>query len=118
MTVQEIIAKLLEIGREIESLSVLEYKKNNRLADKSFRLIKMLRKDLELAKVVYEELLVADCAVTRVNAASECLSLGIYIDEAVRVLTEIANRPDIGIKSFEAELTLRVWRGEVPGKTL
>ena len=118
MTAQEIIEKMLEIDRAIESLSVLEYKKNNKLADKSFKLFRILDADLELAKVVYKELLAHDCIITRVNAASKCLSLKIYIEDALRVLTEMASRCDIGIKSFEAELALRVWRGEIPGKTL
>jgi len=118
MSAQEIIEKRIENDLLIEALSVRDYKKNNRIVDKNFKLFKLLKIDLELAKLVYKELLSYDCVITRLTAAGECLSLGIYIEEALRILTEMSNRGDIGIRSFEAELTLKVWRGEVPGKTL
>ena len=110
MLAQEFIARHIESDRIIESLSVREYKKNNREMDKICRLFKMLEKDLEFAKVVYKELLSYDCAVTRINAAAECLSLRIYVEEALWVLAEIAKSPKKDMRCFNAEMTLRVWR--------
>lgn len=110
VTAKEIIEKRLENDRIIGSLSVLEYKKNNRLVDKNFKLFKLLEADLDLARAVYGVLLTRDNSVTKLNAATECLSLGIYIDEAVRVLAEMAVMADNDMRCFNAKMTLEDWR--------
>ena len=73
---------------------------------------------MELAKQVYDVLLNHECITTRGNSSVECLRLGIYIDRAVKNLEEIAKMKDIGIRSLSAEMSLKLWRGEIEGKHL
>ena len=47
--------------------------------------------------------------VTRTKSAAHCLSLKIYIDEAEKVLKEIAADKNNGIFGFDAEMTLKIW---------
>jgi hypothetical protein len=110
MTAQEIIAKHLESDRIIASLSLGEYKKNNREVDKTIKLFKIVEHDLDLAKEVYGVLLTSDLAVTKLQAAAACLSLEIYIDDAIRNLIELSDRTDIGMISFHAEMSLEAWK--------
>ena len=110
MSAQEIIAKRIENDRIIKSLPIREYRKNNRQVDKNFRLFRILENDLELAKEVYKELLLYDCVITKLNAAAECLSLKIHIEEAEQILVELSHRSDIGVKSFEAQIGFELWK--------
>jgi tagatose-1,6-bisphosphate aldolase len=110
MTAQEIIAKHLKSDRLIESLSARDYKKNNSEAKKLDNLFRVIEQDINLAKEVYKELLASDCMVARLHSAAECLSLEIYIEEAIQVLSEMVTRTDIGIRSFSAEMCLKMWK--------
>jgi hypothetical protein len=119
MSAQEIVDLHVKSDRIIESVSMTgDYRTNNREAKKLYRLFLILKEDLTLAKEVYSQLLWHDCVTTRSISAAECLRLSIFVQEAVHVLEEISGRDDIGITSFHAEMALRIWRGEFPGKTL
>lgn len=77
-----------------------------------------MKQDVKLSKQVLFQLLANDHVITRISASAECQKLGIFIKEAENILQEIASRTDIGISAFNAEMVLRVRRGEFPGKTL
>jgi len=47
---------------------------------------------------------------TRSKAAAHCISLGIYIDESVKILEEVEKNKVYGIYRLNAEMTLKVWR--------
>jgi len=109
MSAAEIITRHIESDRIMESAPTAEYRKSNREAKKLNELFRIVEKDLTLAKEVYKELLISDCVVTRGHAAAECLSLEIFIDKAVEVLTELSVRTDIGMQSFHSETCLKWW---------
>jgi len=95
-----------------------DYRTHNREFKKKLKLFDILKDDIELAKVVYDGLLEYDNITTKTSAAASCLKLGIYVNRAEQTLEEISRRNDIGIRRGNAEMTLMVWRGDVPGKTL
>lgn len=66
---------------------------------------------------VYTQLLQATDAVIQLNAASFALKYGICKDGAILVLEHL-QRGTNPLIAFDAEMTLRVWRGEVMGRTL
>jgi hypothetical protein len=119
MSAQEIVDLHVKSDMVIESVSMTgDHRTNNTEVKKLIRLSAILREDPALAKEVYSQLLRHDCVTTRTNAAAECLRSGIFVQDAVRVLEETAKRDDLGIIGFDATMTLRVWRGEIPGRSL
>jgi hypothetical protein len=93
-------------------------KKHNREMKKLAKLFVIMEENRELAERVLATLLNYDCITTKINSATECLKLGIYIQKAENILEEIASMENIGLNRLNAEMTLRVWQGEMPGKTL
>lgn len=119
LTTQEIIDLHIESDKISDVATINgDYKTNNKEGKKIKRLFSILENNLEQAKEVYSYLLDYDNITTRTEAASACLKLGIYTIEAEKTLEEIAKKNDIGIRRLNAEMVLRVWRGEFPGTTL
>ncbi len=120
MSIQEIIDLHMKSYRIIESaLSEGDYKTNNREVKKLRKLkTDLFENNLDLARKVYGNLLLSDCVTAKSIAAVECLRLNILIQEAIDVLECVAKRNDVGISRHSSEMALRIWRGEVPGKTL
>ena len=117
--VKEFVDKHIASDLVIESVAMTtDYKTNNREAKKLNKLFEELSKDIELAKAVYEILLDNECVTTRGISSAECLRLGIHIDKAVKNLEEISRMKNIGIRSLSAEMSLKLWRGEVEGQHL
>ena len=103
----------------IESvIMTADYKTNNREMKKLRCLFDELSENMELMKEVYKILLDHENVVTRLHVSAECLRAGIFIKESVKNLEEISKQKDIGIISFNAEMTLKVWNGEFEGNTL
>ena len=116
---QEIINIHIESDKIIESALMRgDFKTNNKEMKKQNKLTELLKSDLELAKFVYGELFKADCERSRCHAAVDCLRLSIHVSEAEKILEELSQRDDIGITSLGCEMALKLWRGEIPGKTL
>jgi hypothetical protein len=119
LSLQDIINLHIGSDRIIDSASMIgDYKTNNKEFKKRDKLFRLLEKDLDMAKEVYKHLLGHDGITTKISASSECLKLGLYISEAEQILEEMSKRKDIGTRRLSAEMVLRVWRGEFPGKTL
>ena len=117
--IEEYVEKHIASDLIIESVKMTnDYKINNREAKKLNKLFIELSKDIELAKQVYSILLDNDCITTRAISSAECLRLGIHIEKSIKKLEEISKMLDIGITRFEAEMTLKIWRGEIKGKHL
>lgn len=104
------IEKHIQSDLIIESVKMTtDYKTNNREAKKLQKLFMELSQNIPLAQKVYKELLQTDIVTTKAISAAECLRLGILQKQALRILRELAARKDIGIISFEAEMTLNMW---------
>lgn len=100
-----------------EALPNGDYKTNNREA-KKLKKIKtdFLENNLDLAKQVFAEVMKSENDKARSIAAADALRLNILIEQAIDVLEDVAKRADI--IGFGAETSLKIWRGEFPGKTL
>lgn len=119
LTPQEIEALHVQYDEAIDSAALNgDYKTNNREFRRLDKLFRITSEDMDLAMAVYKNLLTRACVTTRISSSAECLKLGIYVDKAVEVLEELSKRTDIGIRRLNAEMVLRVWRGDFPGKTL
>ena len=95
-----------------------DYKVNNREGRKIQKIFNVLSRDIDLAKKVYKVLLEYDNITTKTEAAAACLKLGIHEDKAIQTLESISKRNDIGVRRLNAEMVIRVWKGEFPGRTL
>ena len=116
---KEIIRQHIESDKIIESVSMTaDYKTNNREAKKLVKLFNVVKDNISLANEVYAVLLNEDSVTTRSISAAECLRIGIYIHESEKILEELSQRNDIGITRLSCEMALKLWRGEIPGKTL
>lgn len=87
-----------------------DYKTANKNYTKLTRTYKMLLDNKELQKQILPELLNDSNYCVQVWAASHCLGLGIYKDEAVCSLEQISNISGNEAPSFEAKMTLEVWK--------
>lgn len=54
----------------------------------------------------------------RLTSASHCLKLGIAVSKAIKTLKKISKNKKYGILSFDAEMVLRVYRGEILNRKL
>jgi len=111
---QEIIALIVQSGEIIDGATDnSDYKINNREFKKRDKLYQEIAKDVELAEEIYDHLLEHPCITVKISSSFQCLKLNIYVDRSVSILEKLAQRTDIGVRSFNAEMCLRVWRGEV-----
>lgn len=118
MSQQALVEQYIEAGQIMaEALPNGDYKKNNREA-KKLKKIKsdFLENNLDLAKQVFAEVMKSENDMARSIAAADALRLNILIEQAMGVLEDVAKRRDI--IGFGAETSLKIWRGEFPGKTL
>lgn len=51
-------------------------------------------------------------------AAIQCLKYKIEKTQAIKIIKAASKRKDIGVASLEAEMTLKVYNGEIPNRTL
>ncbi len=113
------------IAMHVESDKIMEeatkqgdYKTHNREFMKRDKIHQFLALRPDLAKEVYQELLKHECIVSRLSAAAQCLKNGFFIEKAEDILAMMEKEKSTGLYSLDAHMTLRVWRGEFPGKKL
>lgn len=108
---EEIIKKFIENGiTSYETMFTGDYKKGNKSVYKIIDLYKYLENDLMLANEVYTELLKHENVEVRTYSSAHCLVLGIYINEAKKILEDISNDKNNGIFCYNAEMTLKCWK--------
>ncbi len=118
MTSQEMIAMHVESDKIMEAATKQgDFKTYNKEFAKTDKIHKFLALRPDLAKEVYQELLTHECIVSRLSSAVQCLKNGFYIEKAVDIL-DVIKDSSAGMYSFDARMTLRVWRGEIPGSKL
>ena len=111
MSSSELITKFIEYS-EIEAKTKLngDYKLGNKYSKKLYKIFIILKKDNNLARNVLKELLKTNSIRARSIAAIDALRLNIYVDEALKVLNEVANMKEIGILSFGPSVALKIWK--------
>jgi hypothetical protein len=87
-----------------------DYKKNNKEGKLIIQIYKYLEENKELSNNILHELFYSGNVVTRTKAAAHCLSLGLWVQEAVEILENAATDKSTGIFGFNAKMTLKVWK--------
>lgn len=87
-------------------------KRHNQAMTKMMRLTEQLRDDIPVAVVVYGELLNYENLFVKQCAASDCLSLGIHTDQAVKVLKMICRKGE-KMAAMAAKRSLEIWKGKL-----
>ena len=86
------------------------YKKGNKSADKLFKLGIIMKENTDIAKEMLNVLLDHENINVKIWAASYALDIKFREKEAEQLLEGISMMPDIGILSFDAEMSLKVKR--------
>lgn len=111
MSYQDIIDQYIDICSILRETTLNgDYKRGNKEGKKIIEVYKFSENNLDVAKVSLPALFTHDNVVTRTKAAAHCISLNIFVDEAIRILENAANDKSNGIFGFNAEMTLKVWR--------
>ena len=115
---EKIISEYRKYGKiRYESMLKGNYRRWNRAFDKMEKLFYELATDKVLAKEVFGELLENENVSLRTLIAANCLILKINEKRAEEVLDEIARNEKDPIFSFDAGMTLKLWRmGELRAK--
>lgn len=110
ITCQDVIDEYIRVGDVLqETYKNMDYKVGNREGKKLIRMFKILEKNLELAKDSLPSLFLSENEIVRVKAAASCIALGIFVKDAKTILEEVERVGD-NINSFNAKMTLEVWR--------
>jgi hypothetical protein len=93
-----------------------DYKLGNKMSNKLQKIFLMLRENQQLSEEVIKIIMCSNSARARSMASVDALRLNIFIDDAIKILEKESQRQDI--LGFSAEMALKIYRGEIPGKTL
>jgi peroxiredoxin family protein len=88
------------------------YKKGNKASDKLFKIIDIMKQDINLAENMLDVLMESQEPNVKIWACSTALDIEYKSKEAEQILKDISNSPDLGILSFNAEMSLEVRKGE------
>ncbi|MEN2773870.1 DUF2019 domain-containing protein [Acetivibrio clariflavus] len=109
---------LEKIVEEYRNLAILhwkasregDYKTANKNYAKLTKIYEMFLNDKELQEKVLPQLLDDSMYCVQLWAAAHCLGLELYKDEAIHKLEQISTLNSNEAPSFEAKMTLKVWR--------
>lgn len=87
-----------------------DYKKSNKEGSRLTKIFKLFEKDVNFGHECIDQLLNSKNVAIKSKAAAYCLALNYRVAYAESVLQEIADNPDNKIFSFNAKMTLHVWK--------
>jgi hypothetical protein len=87
-----------------------DFKTANKIYTKLTKIFNILLINQEFSEVILPKLLNDSNYCVQSWAAAHCLGLGVYKDEAVYKLEQISKMSASEAPSFEAKMTLQVWR--------
>lgn len=85
------------------------FKINNKEGEKIKKIFKGFKQNAEFSEECINILMHSSNVVTRIEIAAYCLSTGVKIECAKKVLSEISDDRDSGVFGFNASMTLKVW---------
>ena len=119
MTIEQFVEKFERLYEEIRIATLNgDYINGNRAEKEKRKLYNKLSKDEKMTIDVLEILLKSANVVTRISAASYFLKLNVNVKVCLKMLKEISKNKEFGIFCFNAEMTLKVYNGEMPNRTL
>lgn len=93
------------------------YKQNNKIMKKRDKLISNSC-NKHFFEGAFLEMLNNDDIYVCLPAAVQCLKYKIGETQALKIIKEASKRKDIGVAALEAEMTLKMYNGEIPNRTL
>lgn len=110
-SVEEILKIYLE-SAEITKNALMsgDYKKCNKEGAKLLKCFKQFEVDKDYGFNCIDSLLLCENEIVRTDAATYCLALNYRVEDAEKILQEIASDKSNGIFGFNAEMTLKVWK--------
>jgi hypothetical protein len=88
------------------------YKRGNKASDKLYKIANVMKEDKEFAKDILDILMVNPEPNVKIWAFGIAMDIDYKVNEAENILTEISNTTELGILSFNAEMSLKVRKGE------
>lgn len=89
------------------------YKKGNKASDKLFKIIEVMKQDINLAKTMLDVLMISGEPNVKIWACGTALDIDYKAKEAEQILEELSNSSELGILRLDAEMTLSIWKGEI-----
>lgn len=106
LTKDEFVEKYIELSKlATEAMEENNYKKNNRIVDKSNRMVDEY-KESEFFEQTLNELLDSELIQVKIAAASKSLVYGFNVKKAEKILKKLSKKTKIGIMSINAEMAL------------
>lgn len=93
-----------------------DYRTGNFASKQLENIINLVREDPVIQCNVIRKILSSESRRAQSLGAVDALRLNIFVEEAIHILEEDSLQHDI--LGFGSEMALRIWRGEIPGKTL
>ncbi|MEH7484290.1 hypothetical protein V7157_25105 [Neobacillus drentensis] len=90
-----------------------KYKKGNKASDKLYKIIDIMKQDIKLAETMLDVLMDSKEPNVKIWACGTALDIAYKVKEAEQILKDISNSTQIGILSFNAEMTLSVRKEEL-----
>ena len=119
MTIEQFVEKFESLYEKIRIATLNgDYISGNRAEKEKRKLYNKLSQHEELTINVLENLLKSSNVVARISAASYLLKLNVNVKFCLKMLKEISKNKEYGIFCFNAEMTLKVYNGEIPNRTL
>ncbi|MFJ7976756.1 hypothetical protein ACIQZI_13820 [Peribacillus sp. NPDC096379] len=88
------------------------YKRGNKASDKLYKIENVMKEDKEFAKDILDILMINPEPNVKIWACGIAMDIDYKAYEAENILTEISNTTELGILRFNAEMTLKVQKGE------
>ncbi|MGM7721561.1 hypothetical protein [Metabacillus sp. Hm71] len=88
------------------------YKKGNNASDTLYKIVNVIKEDKEFAKAILDILMVNPEPNVKIWACGIAMDINYKSNEAEKILTEISNQTELGILSFNAEMSLKVQKGK------
>lgn len=115
---EEFTALCSRLCKDSHSYTAINVRRHNRAMQRlSIWAMRLSYEALAIQTEVYTHLLQNADEIVKLNAASFALKYGVCKDMAVSVLEHLQLEA-MPLVAFDAEMTLKVWRGEFPGRTL
>lgn len=108
---EEVVKKIESIILEKEKrLAEGDSSKDRKLYVKLVKIYAEYIKDSENKGEILDPLMASEEPAVALTGAAYALSLGYRIGEAEDIILQISKKKDLGIVSFNAEMTLKVWK--------
>ncbi len=118
LTKEEFISKFCDYHNQaVEAMKSNNYRENNRLLKKRNKMINQCNKESFFKQALLELMANSNVGIQGA-AATQSLKYRYHIEQSLKTLNKIMKMKNAGIYSLEAEMTLKMYYGEIPNRKL